>query len=241
MSFRSIFITDEDDGKSNKKAPAPVQPVLNQSFPTGNSFPTSQPVYSPQPSIQNNPAPQTNYQVSSQGPNNEQINKAFEIYKSGFDNLNQDGYDFYEFYQCMVQTGDISNPSAYNMAFNMAKVMKGDLNKDDLVNQANFYIGKINEAYNVNVEKGKQKKEQLASQKASDIANLQNEISLLTQQLEAVKKQLDDKKMLLDNAGSNIDSKISEVESMLSANDIGKNQLISSIETVKQGIINNVK
>jgi hypothetical protein len=41
--------------------------------------------------------------------NAEHLEKAIELYQSGFDNLNQPGFDFYEYYQ-LVMNGGVTNP-----------------------------------------------------------------------------------------------------------------------------------
>jgi hypothetical protein len=43
------------------------------------------------------------------------------LYQSGFDNLNQPGFDFYEYYQ-LVMNGGVTNPNLH-YGFTMANTM----------------------------------------------------------------------------------------------------------------------
>lgn len=228
MGWKDLFIAGEEN--SNDK-PTQEKPVENtqMKFPTNtnNTFPT---YTSPTQPVQFN---------SSQIPQ-EYLNKAIEVYKSGFDSLNQAGYDFYEFYQAITQ-GGVNNPQIYPMAFTMANAMDKSVTKDKLIQTAEFYLSEINKVYNDYVSKGNGKKQDLITQKNNENQALVNELSLMEQQLEALRTQIQDRQNKLNAIGGKYEPMISDVDNKLSANEIAKNQIVQSIEQVKTGIINNLK
>jgi hypothetical protein len=166
--------------------------------------------------------------------------KAIEVYKSGFDSLNQNGYDFYEFYQAITQ-GGVNNPQIYPMAFTMANAMDKSVTKDKLIQTADFYLSEINKVYNDYVAKGNGKKQDLITQKNNENQALVTELSMMEQQLEALKTQIQDRQNKLNAIGGKYEPMISDVDNKLSANEMAKNQIVQSIEQVKTGIINNLK
>jgi len=228
MGWKDLFIAGEEN--TNDK-PTQEKPVENtqMKFPTNtnNTFPT---YTSPTQPVQFN---------SSQIPQ-EYLNKAIEVYKSGFDSLNQAGYDFYEFYQAITQ-GGVNNPQIYPMAFTMANAMDKSVTKDKLIQTAEFYLSEINKVYNDYVSKGNGKKQDLITQKNNENQALVNELSLMEQQLEALRTQIQDRQNKLNAIGGKYEPMISDVDNKLSANEIAKNQIVQSIEQVKTGIINNLK
>ena len=161
------------------------------------------------------------------------------MYQKGFDSLNQPGYDFYEFYQAVMQAGP-TNPQIYAMALTMASAMDKSITKDKLVQQSEYYLAEINKVYQDYNSKGLSKKQDLTAQKQHENESLVGELSLLRQQLEAIQTQIADR----ENKLSVIDVKYApmmvEVDSKLSANDMAKNKIVQSIEQVKNGIINNL-
>jgi hypothetical protein len=228
MGWKDLFIAGEEN--SNDK-PTQEKPVENtqMKFPTNtnNTFPT----YT---------APTTPVQFNSSQVPQEYLAKAIEVYKSGFDSLNQNGYDFYEFYQAITQ-GGVNNPQIYPMAFTMANAMDKSVTKDKLVQTADYYLSEINKVYNDYVAKGNGKKQDLIIQKNNENQALVNELSLMEQQLEALRTQIQDRQNKLNAIGGKYEPMISDVDNKLSANEMAKNQIIQSIEQVKTGIINNLK
>jgi hypothetical protein len=166
--------------------------------------------------------------------------KATEVYQNGFDSLNQAGYDFYEFYQAIVQ-GGIDNPQLYPMAFTMANAMDKTLTKDKLVQSADFYLNEINKVYSDYVAKGNTKKEELTIQKNNENQALVNELSMMEQQMEALKTQIQDRQNKLNAIDTKYGPMISEIDSKILANETAKTQITNSIQQVKNGIINNIK
>lgn len=229
MGWKNLFIAGEENATDEPKQEKPVE-TNQMKFPTtsGNAFPTFNATPTP-------PTTFTSSQVSQ-----EYLVKAMEVYKNGFDSLNQNGYDFYEFYQAITQ-GGVNNPQIYPMAFTMASAMDKSVSKDKLIQSADYYLSEINKVYNDYVAKGNSKKQDLITQKNNENQALVNELSLMEQQLEALKTQIQDRQNKLNAIGSKYEPMISDVDSKLSANETAKNQIVQSIEQVKTGIINNLK
>lgn len=236
MGVKNWIFANEDSEDKPKIKETPQEPSKKTTFPTEQTNPSAgffgfgakQP---PQPTF----TPSINTGVSQ-----EHVDKALQVYQQGFDSLNQSGYDFYEFYQGLSEE-DRSNPSVYAMAFRMASAMDKSISKEKLIGQADFYIGKIIESYNSFVANGNGKKQELLGQKEQENHSLTNDLGMLKQQLEAIQIQIADKEQKLLAIDSKYTPKLIEVDSKLAANDIAKNKIVSSIEQVKQGIINNVK
>jgi hypothetical protein len=228
MGWKELFIADEENSNDKPTQEKPVENTQTK-FPTNtnNTFPT----YT---------APTTPVQFNSSQVPQEYLAKAIEVYKSGFDSLNQNGYDFYEFYQAITQ-GGVNNPQIYPMAFTMANAMDKSVTKDKLIQTADFYLSEINKVYNDYVAKGNGKKQDLITQKNNENQALVTELSMMEQQLEALKTQIQDRQNKLNAIGGKYEPMISDVDNKLSANEMAKNQIVQSIEQVKTGIINNLK
>jgi len=177
--------------------------------------------------------------VSSVGVSQETIDKAIANYENGFDGLNQAGYDFYEFFKAVIQIG-ADNPAIYGMAFTMAKAMDASLSKDKLLQSSDYYINEITNVYNNNVAKGNERKTTLINQKNSENNSLNDELNSMRQQMEALETQIKDRENKISLIDGKYESQINDIEGKLSANEIGKNQIVSKIQQVKNGIINNI-
>jgi hypothetical protein len=237
MNFKDLFFVSEENTNEN-----PKKEVEKQSQPTTTKFPTAEttevptaetstPTFCPQPTT---PV----FQASAPSP--EYLNKALEVYQKGFDSLNQPGFDFYEFYQS-VASGGIDNPAVYAMAFQMASAMDKTVTKTSLTQQADFYIGEIQKVYEDFVTKGQAKKQEVELLKVNENQSLTNELNVMTQQLEALKAQIDDRARKLSAIDSKYNPQLSEIDSKLAANSMAKDRILGSIQTVKQGINNNIK
>lgn len=235
MALKDLFIK-KDENTSDKPKETP-KVVSTTKFPKVETTETDNTNFFGFPKT--TPTPSFN-SVSTGNVSDENIAKAIEIYQNGFDNLNQQGYDFYEFYQAIVAIG-IGNGPAYTMAFTMAKGMDKTITKEGLLSQSEFYSTEIMKSYNNFVSSGNKKREDLLSQKANENQVLMNDLNNLKQQQEAIRVQIESNENKLKAIDGKYQPKISEIDSKLSANDIAKDKFIQSIEQVKQGIINNVK
>lgn len=231
MALKDLFVISDDN--KNEKPKTEDKVVESTKFPTNTPTPKefSGDVF------KNTTAPVQNFPI---GASHEHINKASDIYNQSFDSMNQEGYDFYEFYKGLSEE-DKSNPAVYGMAFRMASAMDKTLTKEKLVTQADYYLAEINKKYQHYVTGGNSKKQELITQKSHENETLASELTTLREQLETIKLQISTNESKLAAIDSKYAPTLAEIESKILANDIAKNQLISSIETVKQGIINHVK
>jgi len=195
-------------------------------FPTNNQFDSS--------------VKQSNVKSQSNPDIQKHLEKFAEIYHTTFEGLNQPGYDFFEYYTAVI-SGDISDPKTYAMAFNMGKAMDKTVTKEKLLQYSEYYIAETSKIYNKFITDGGSKKQDLENQKHTENENLSSELSSLKQQLESIKTQIQDKESKLSFIDDKYQPLITEVENKLLANDEARNKMMSTIETVKQGIINNLK
>jgi len=237
MGLKDLFINSDENTNDKAKKQEPVKETGKTKFPTSNIDTT---VTNQTTSSFNSFGFGKNTQPASLPPSDEHFAKALEIYQVGFENLNQPGYDFFEFYQAVSQAG-IDNPQIYVMAFAMGVAMDKTITKEKLLHQSEFYSSEINKAYNDYIAKGNSKKQELISQKENENQNLVSKLGMLKEQLEAINIQIEDCNNKLNAIGSKYEPKISEIESKLNANTLAKNQVVTSIDQVKQGIINNLK
>ncbi len=128
MGFKDLFL-NSDENTTEKVKKVEVKEVKTK-FPTTTESNSDledktfgfgkTPSFTPSPVI-------TSSQISP-----EHLQKAIAAYQAGFDSLNQNGYDFYEFYQAVTSAG-ADNPQVVQMAFTMAKSMDKSITKDKLL------------------------------------------------------------------------------------------------------------
>ena len=225
MTIRDLFINSDDNTiqKKIKKETVIKFPVIEQSIKETNFS------FSP-----------TTSTPSIGGVSEEYLSKAVEVYQKGFDSLNQPGYDFYEFYQSVNSIG-VTNQQGYPMAFTMIKTIDKTITKDKLLSQSEFYITEIEKQFNNLVSSGSLKKQQLIDNKNHENQSMSSDLDLMKQQLEQLKVQIEDRQNKLNLIDSKYQPQLDEIDGKLRANELAKNQLLNSIELVKQGIINNIK
>lgn len=230
MGFKSLFIAeDKTDNKPEVKKESAKFPT-EQNTPSFNSdsgltFPSSVPTQ----------------QSSFTATDNIHLDKFAEMYENGFNSLNKDGYDFYEFYQAIMNSGGVDNPQMYVMAMSMGSSMDKSVTKTTLLSQADFYLNEINKVYNDFVNKGNTKRQELMSQKQSENQSLSSDVANLKSQLEAITNQIRAKESQLSSIDNKYQPLISEIEGKLAANDTAKNNIVSNITRVKNGINSNIK
>lgn len=179
-------------------------------------------------------------QISKTSVSSDHLDKARGVYKTGFDSLNQQGYDFYEFYTAVLQAG-VDNPQIYNMAFTMGNAMDKSITREKLTQQGDYYINEIQKVYNDFNIKGTSKKEELVQQKTNEKQTLSSELDTIRQQIESLKLQQQDRENKLNTIDSKYTDAIGEIDSKISANNIAKDELVNSLSRVKNGIINFIK
>lgn len=168
------------------------------------------------------------------------MEKIIHMYEIGFEGLNMEGYDFFEFYKAIVSAG-ADNPAVYPMAFTMAQTMDKKITKDSLVSQSDFYVQEISKVHTKYVESGSSKKTELLARKEDERQQLNTEVQNLKMQIEALTNQMNNAQNNLIQIDNKYANDLLEVDCKLMANDLAKNNLLASINKVKQGLINNVK
>jgi hypothetical protein len=232
MSFKSWFVTDTEESA--------VVPTVEQTPSNTTKFPTAETSQPSSFSFPTTPTPSPTPTYAPVGVSQEHLNNALEVYEKGFDSLNQSGYDFYEFFQAVMNAG-ADNPQIYQMAFMMGSGMDKTITKDKLVEQSNFYIAEIGKVYDEYVAKGNAKKQETIDLKTNENQSLVGELDLMRQQMEALKTQIQDRETKLQAIDGKYGPKLQEIEGKLAANDMAKNKVIQSIEQVKNGIVINLK
>ena len=238
MGLKSFLFTDEGEGNQKKED---KKPSGTQHFKS--KFPSSTKVEEPtkNPFKTSTFTPTSNVTVTPDNPACEpHLAKIMEMFENGFNNLNQDGYDFYEFYKAVIQVG-VDNPSVYDMAFTMAKTMDSGVSKQSLLNQSEFYINEIDKVYKQYVSSGTQKRQETLQQK-------ENEEGLLTLELNDINKEIirltalkGQKEEELSKIDGRYTPDLTEIDCKLMANDVAKDTILNSIRSVVMGIKQNLK
>ena len=161
------------------------------------------------------------------------------MYESGFESLNQPGYDFYEFFKAIEAVGT-DEPSAYKMAFTMAQTVDKKINKEALLIHANFYITEINKVHDHYMAQGKSKKAEIQNALKAKKENLSHEVSSLEKKLTEIQKQIVSKKQELESVDENLIVEISEIDQKINCNDIARSKIQDAISRVVNGIKNNL-
>lgn len=231
----SFIIPKEERGKNGKT-----------DFPKTNSKPTTK-FPTKEIKFEDNVFPVTDKQInlSSPTPSNGQVSeehvvKFREMYKNGFDSLNQDGFDFYDFYQSVIH-GGIDNPQTYTMAMAMGSAMDKTITKDILLTQADFYMTEISKVHAKQSSSGGSKRQDTINQREQENSSLAHEIQNLKLQAEEIQRKIKTKETELTLVNGKYQPIISDIDSKLMANDLAKNEIITTIEKVKQGINKNLK
>lgn len=228
MGLFDILLEDKGD-KTPKKENKVSFPKKSENVFEEKTKPYVEPVFtSPKVSIPNNNLSCEPF-----------IEPIVQLYEKGFDNLNQNGYDFYEYYKSILSAGE-NSPAIYKMALTMAKGMDSSVTKEKLSSQADFYLKEITKVYDDYISQGSDKKRQLEEQKTQETQALKNELQGIESQL----IQLNIKKGQLESDLGSIDnrysSEINEISCKLKANDVAKDKIFKSINEVKQGINSNL-
>ncbi len=227
-NWKSLFVrTDEEES-------APSTPQQNDlSFPVnqsaGSSFNNSMPPPTAQP------------------VNDPMVQEVLKVYENGLDSINMPGYDFYEFYQSINGAG-YANEQTYSMAFNMAKTLDKTITAQKLVNDAEFYISKINEVHQQYIVQGQQKLNMLQDKKNVEKQKLNAEINAAEQRITQLRAELQQLEgSISKNRGTlaRVEESYApterEVKDKLHANDVAWKASSDKLNVVKEGILRYVK
>ena len=238
MSWKDLFIiNNEEEVKKEALAANSGEPVK---FPNGDpvKFPgTNVNVTMANPGVG---TPSLGVPLESNPSCQPHMEKIIQMYEVGFEGLNMEGYDFFELYKAILSAG-ADNATVYPMAFTMAQTMDKKITKDSLVSQSDFYVQEISKVHTKYVENGNSKKNELLTRKENEREQLNVEVNNLKMQIEALTNQMNSAQINLSQIDNKYANDLLEVDCKLMANDLAKNNLLASINKVKQGLINNVK
>jgi hypothetical protein len=196
------------------------------SFPTGGHAISATPAAAPAP-------------VPAIDPN---LAEVLEAYESGLDSINMPGYDFYEFYKSVSSIGN-SGEAVYNMAFQMARTLDSTITPGKLLNDAEFYISKINEVHGQYVNKGQlkltaiqEKKNTERTKLQSDIDHASQRINQLRQELQQLEADVTQKRAVLSKLEDQYFPQEKAIREKLNANDVARQTSIDRLNIVKSGI-----
>ena len=216
FNWKSLFINDEtnnSEAAAINQPPAPTSPTTSEKkFPNEvtESFPTN-------------------------SLTNPFLNEIFEVYDKGFESLNETGFDFFELYKSVLAVG-VTNPQSYQMAFTMGKSIKPDLTKEFLLQKGSFYITEIEKVYTKYDTIGKTKKSELDSTITKEKYNLSKSISDLEAKIIELQKELEAKKLELQKIDPVNMEQLTEIQLKMEANNLAKQKILTSINTVITGI-----
>lgn len=229
MALKDLFFIPKEDGvkkepsKNTTKFPNEIK-MDDDIFPSNSS---EKNVFS---------KPPQNVGKSS----DEHITKFREMYTNGFNSLNQDGFDFYDFYQSVMQVG-VDNPQTYTMAMAMGLAMNKAITKDALISQGQYCLAEINKVHAKQSGSGGSRRQEISNQKEHDNNSLLNKITELKSQIEQLQQQIKQNETEVSNIANKYEPLISEIDSKLVANDLAKNEIVTTIEKVINGINKNLK
>lgn len=212
FNWKSLFINED----SNKSATVKQEP---QNTIPENKFPETSINVSENPSNSNNPF----------------LNEILDVYQKGFEGLNAEGFDFFEMYKSVSAVG-VTNPQSYQMAFTMGKTINPNLSKDFLIEKAKHYLAEIDKVHSKYDATGNAKKQDLNSKIVNEKNSLTKAISDLELKITELQKELNQKKIDLEKVDLINREDFSEIELKIEANNIAKQKIVESINTVLTGI-----
>ncbi len=221
FNWKSIFINDENAANSNKEQ-ASKPTVSETKFPsaaTQTTFPET--TFSPN-SVSNT-------------TNNPFLGEILDVYNKGFETLNNEGFDFFEMYKSVMAVGP-TNPQSYQMAFTMGKTIKSDLSKSFLLEKSSFYISEIEKVYAKYDATGNSKNKDLNNTITTQKQNLTKSIADLESQIAKLQNELETKKAELARIDNDNRELFSQIQLKIEANNIAKQKILESINTVITGI-----
>lgn len=224
MGLKDLIFINEDKKEEQKPE--------GKTFP--NAFPDSKSTGFPEAPVE------SSFTAVTPASCKPYMESVMATYEKGFDDLNQEGYDFYEYYKSILATGS-DNAATYQMAFQMATGLVKGLSKGLLVSQSQFYVTELNKVHQSYKSNGNAKKSQLLTAKDAEESSLKAELQTIESQIQQLEQARLQKSSLLQNIDSKYNSELRELDCKLLANDAAKDKLISSIDNVVAGINTHVK
>ncbi|WP_276479859.1 hypothetical protein [Paraflavitalea pollutisoli] len=175
------------------------------------------------------------------------VSEVIEVYESGLESINMPGYDFYEFYKAISSTGQTSEHT-YQLAFQMARSMDKTITVQKLLQDAEFYISKINEVHGQYVGQGQSKLQALEEQKRQEKGQLQGEIDHATARITQLKAELQQlesglqqKQGMLGKIDDGFRPQEQAIRGKLQANDSARSLSIGKLQQIREGIARYIK
>lgn len=219
FSWKSLFINDNN---KEVKESIPQQNNSNVEKPVVNQFPTT-------------PVP-SNSNISSENSSaNPFLSEILGVYEKGFDGLNSDGFDFFELYKSVVAVG-ANNPQSYQMAFAMGKSLKPDISKQFLLDKSQFYVNEIEKVFKNYDVIGNSKQKELNLGIVKKKEDLTKNISDIQAQIVKLQADLQAKSSELQQIDIDNKEQFLEIQQKIEANNIAKQKILESINTVISGI-----
>ena len=224
FNWKSLFITTEENSEENKPEKTPAKSLSpSTSFPEARKPVSKFPDTLPKKILVNDAI----------------LTTIIEMYESGFESLNQPGYDFYEFFKAIKAVGS-NDPSVYKMALTMAQSVAPEITKSTLLTQADFYIEEIEKVHKQYENQGNTKKTKILQTQKNQKETLNSEISTLEKNLIEIQNQISNKKSQLQSIDDNMITDLSEIDQKIIANDTARSKILETIGTVIDGIKNNI-
>lgn len=262
MSWKNLIFANQDGEGDAEKKEEKVTPASTEKteFPktTTTSFPKEERKTAPIKKFQFNegenpfavfdstsreevePTPTETFLTPADN-HNPHLADVIKGYEKGFDGMNREGVDFYEFYKSIIIDDHIDNLSLYPMAFNMMKGLNPSFTKESAIEDSKYYLENLKAAHIKLKNKGEANKNTLLDEKSSEKSELSGEVDSLESQIFNLKSQLEDKKRQLTQIDGKYNTALNDVTLKLEANDVAKNALVSSINKVVANITKTIK
>jgi len=223
MGLKDLFIVKPNNGEVEKTNSG--QQSFNNKFPQGvNRIKTAMTSHTiPQSITPNDPSCEPH------------LSKIMGMYEKGFDNMNQDGYDFYEFYKAVVANG-IDNQLVYNMGLTMASSVDKSVTKQSLLEQSQYYITEINKVHSHYESEGNTKSQEIVKIKNQEESTLRSEIDNIKSEIIRLNNLKTQKEGELTSIDSKYTPEITEISCKIMANNMAKESIVGSLSKVVDGI-----
>jgi DNA-binding transcriptional MerR regulator len=225
FNWKSLFVNEEGNTSESNTETTIKKEIQNTNVTSSTKFPDSKPI--------------NTINVDASAINNSVLDTIIDMYESGFESLNLPGYDFYEFFKAIKAVGS-NDPAVYKMAMTMAQSVDSKVNKESLLDGASFYVKEINDVHQKYQTKGNTKRDEIQKGQQQQKKELTAEISSLEKQILELQTQISNKKNALSSIDNDLVSELSDIEQKIVANDIAKNKILETINTVVSGVQNNL-
>lgn len=227
-SWKHLFVKTDEPTAGKEEAPAAI------SFPASDTLVPAA-------------AKSSTTQLPATPVGDAVVNEVIEVYESGLESINMPGYDFYEFYKAISSTGQTSEHT-YQLAFQMARSMDKTVTVQKLLQDAEFYISKINEVHGQYVGQGQSKLQLLEEQKRQQKGQLQGEIDQATARIAQLKAELQQlesgtqqKQTMLAKIDDGFRPQEQSIREKMQANDAARSLSISKLQQIREGIARHIK